>query len=209
MSFHLQPGSLATALLVTCLLASLRSSPLLQEVAAASSLAATGNSDDGNARISAGTGSGSGSSAGSRFYRFITDAGSVVEIENRPAALPGPFEVSRSPPFANARLLNAYLGSASLAQSQSLSPSLPSAIFSPSQQQLSTSGSASLASSPGVSQLVPAPNVFGMSAPEHRIVTRGGGKQRFCGEMLVSALALVCKGNYRKRSSTPELADCK
>ena len=34
----------------------------------------------------------------------------------------------------------------------------------------------------------------------HRIKTRAV-KQKFCGEVLVNALALICRGNYRKRSN--------
>lgn len=159
MSLSLQLGSLLASLLVACLLA--KSCPLAGAATISSADGSTVAGSDG---------------ANTHLYRFITDAGSVVEIENRPF-LPAN--------FANARLLN--LGSSSQ-NSRSLQ-TFPT----------STSGS------PGMSFM---PSTSGMS-PEHRIVTRGGVKQRFCGEMLVSALALVCKGNYRKRSLTSEIADCK
>lgn len=83
------------------------------------------------------------------YIRFITDSGSIVEIENHPE-LEG---------------LN-FGSSASTLQVPAPLPVIP-----PS----------------------------GMAAV-HRIVTRSN-KQRLCGEMLVSALALVCKGHYKKRNN--------
>lgn len=217
MLFPFKFGSLFASLLVSFLLAGsvcpLRVDP--------SSFPFGGPEDGGmSGPIATGSGSGTGSNtgngAGSRFYRFITDAGSVVEIENRPLLPSLSLEPDRIPPFANARLLNAYLGPSSpqsQGQSQSQMSSLPSQSSQSSQlsssSEQSTSGLALEHALPGVNQLVPVPSNAGSLSPKHRIVTRGGGKQRFCGEMLVSALALVCKGNYRKRTPTPELADCK
>lgn len=77
------------------------------------------------------------------FIRFFTDAGNMVEIENRPMD--------------------------NSAHSTSLS-------------------------------LVPASSHTHGHLSKHKIETRSGNKQHYCGELLVSALSLVCKGIYKKRS---------
>ncbi|KAH9409883.1 hypothetical protein TYRP_009628, partial [Tyrophagus putrescentiae] len=131
-----------------------------------------------------------GNGHSSNYYHYLTDSGSVVEFENARLL---PAAVAEN----SVRMLNPLLSSSSSSSSSSASASLPifgSILSRPS----SLSSSPSAYSSNSLSGNV---GLAGLSA-EHRIVTRGG-KQRFCGEMLVSALALVCKGNYRKRSGSP------
>ena len=144
-----------------------------------------------------------GNGHSSNYYHYLTDSGSVVEFENARLL---PAAVAEN----SVRMLNPLLSSSSSSSSSASLPIFGSILSRPS----SLSSSPSAYSSNSLSGNV---GLAGLSA-EHRIVTRGG-KQRFCGEMLVSALALVCKGNYRKRSGSPfasnsnggapELADCK